>query len=359
MSQYSFSNNMIPGGVSSALSRRRFLGMGAAGLMAVPLLSACGEDEAAPASPDGVKPVKQVVMAPADFSVSFLDMVVAGHQGFFAKEGIDADLQSGTGSSSALQAIIGNVAHYTRAGRTALPAIVNEGAPLKVIATVQHSDIWEIGSLSKNPIAEPGALRGKRIGVASEGGATEQLVQLLAESVGIKRDEFKLIVVGVGAAGYQFMLKGDVDGWIVHNYVRRALEEERGEKLTVLVPEEHVKLAGSSWTMATKTDVGDVPTRFLRGLLNGMKFAVDESNRDAVFAALQKYNAEAKRKTFDDQFPAQADTWLANNGVSGMLDLVEEDWESTLKLMHSAGLINKMVDPNTFLDRSFIDKARA
>ncbi len=357
MSQSKFLQNNTTGSLSSGFSRRRLLGMGA-GLMALPLLSACGDDEE-PTTPGGVQKVKQTVMAPADFSVSFLDMLVAAHQGFFDTEGIQADLQSGTGSSSALQAIIGNVAHYTRAGRTALPAIVNEGAPLKIIATAQHSDIWEIGSLSKAPIAEPGALRGKRIGVASEGGSTEQLVHLLAESAGVKRDEFKLIVVGVGAAGYQFMRRGDVDGWIVHNYVRKALEQESGEKLTVLVPEDHIKLAGSSWTMQSKTDVGDVPTRFLRGLYNGMKFAVDEKNRDAVFGALQKYNAEAKRNTFDEQFPAQADTWLANNGVTGMLDLVEADWESTLKLMHSAGMINKVVDPKTFLDPSYITKAKA
>ncbi|MEV0133170.1 ABC transporter substrate-binding protein [Dactylosporangium sp. NPDC050688] len=332
--------------------------MGAAGLMAVPLLSACG-DEDSPADPNAAALVKQIVMAPADFSVSFLDMLVTGHQGFFAKEGINADLQSGTGSSSALQAIIGGVAHYTRAGRTALPAIINEGAPLKVIGTVQHSDIWEIGSLSKKPIAEPGALRGKRIGVASEGGATEQLVHLLAESAGVKRDEIKLVVVGAGAAGYQFMLKGDVDGWIVHNYVRKAIEEESGEKLTVLKPEDHVRLAGSSWTMASKTDIGDVPVRFLRALLNGMKFAADEKNRGAVFDALQKYNAEAKRKTFDEQFPAQLATWTANKGESGMLDLIEEDWVSTVKLMHSAGMIKRIADPKEFLDRSYIDKAKA
>ena len=87
--------------------------------------------------------------------------------------------------------------------------------------------------------------------------------------------------------------------------------------------------------------------------------ALYRENRDAVFGALQKYNAEAKRNTFDEQFPAQADTWLANNGVTGMLDLVEADWESTLKLMHSAGMINKVVDPKTFLDPSFITKAKA
>ncbi|ERM02391.1 hypothetical protein Q644_17055 [Brucella intermedia 229E] len=137
-----------------ALDRRRFLGlMGAAATF--PAMSRFADAD-----------------TPFNFQASWINdaefcgYFVAADKGFYREEGLDLNYISGGPDVIPESAIIAGKADLTlTTPDTTIKAIVEQGAPFKIIGAQYQKNPIGIVSLAKNPIREPKDLIGKTLAV--------------------------------------------------------------------------------------------------------------------------------------------------------------------------------------------------
>lgn len=347
---------------TGGMSRRDFLRLGGRAGLLVPLstgamsfvLTGCGGGAA---GGGGGSQKRGTYMTAAGLGAGFIEVMIAQEQGFFADHGLDVDIRGGQGTATAIQAVIGGSVNWSRGGGPAsIRAIVNEDAPITHIATVRQETHFEIVSLPEKPLSSPEQLEGKKIGVVSTGGSTEELLLLMLANADVPESTVQRPVTGLGAAAYQLAVDGEVDGWITGNYDRAAVGEEMGVELHAMKISDFVKAPADSYLItveATESD-DDTPERFLAGVRDAMKFAVDESNWDAVYDSLVAYNPDADKEKTLFELPFQIETWVSA-GEENLLVPQEEVWTAGQEALEKAGFIDKTVPLDRLLYMDYIN----
>lgn len=351
----------------SQLSRRMFLSgtLVATGVGAAFVLSGCAPQQGAenPGSsekPGALTPVNGVYMTALGLSLSFVEVMVAKERGFFDEYGLTLDIKGGTGTASAIQAVLGNSVDLSRtAGVNAIIACANEDAPLVSIATVRQRSQFDLVSLAEKPIKSPKELAGKTVGVVSAGGSTENLLDMMLLSQGVDRSTVKRPITGVGTAAYELAKAGQVDAWISVDTDRIIINKEMGP-VYYFNSDEYAKVPSDTYNISTEllNSDSDMPSRFLAGVYKGMEYASKPENFEQVVDDLLKYTPDADRKQSLSTLPALVDGWTAS-GKSDMLSLDDNAWLKGQDLMLEAGLINKKVGIDKLVTHKYIDAAKA
>ncbi|MEO6019041.1 MAG: ABC transporter substrate-binding protein, partial [Knoellia sp.] len=206
----------------TALTRRSFLGgaLVAGGAGATFVLAGCAsqDDKQAPgpaASGDTLKQVDGRYITALGLNLSFVEVMVAKEQGFFDKQGLNLEIKGGSGTATAIQAVLGNTVDISRtAAINAIVAAAKQDAPLVSIGTVRQRSQFDVVSLASKPLKSPKELAGKTVGVVSAGGSTENLLDMMLLSAGVDRASVKRPITGVGTAAYELAKKGQIDAWI-------------------------------------------------------------------------------------------------------------------------------------------------
>ncbi|MFA9432016.1 ABC transporter substrate-binding protein [Egicoccus sp. AB-alg2] len=348
----------------STISRRTFLRRAGGTALLLPMssgalgtvLSACSGG-----APQETAELSTAYMTALGLGTNFLEVMVAAERGFFADEGLEVDIMGGQGSGPAIQSVLARSAELARTDPiNSIPAVINEGAELTNIATVQQVSPFEIASLPEAPITDPADLDGKTIGIVSAGGGTDTLLDLLLISAGLTPDTVSRPVVGVGFAPYELARNGEIDGWVAQSTARALIEREESVQLPVILPNDHVSLPSSSYILSRQqTDVdSEVPVRFLAGVLRAMEWMLDESNHEQAVADLRVYNPDIDPEQAAFELPLLVESWTAGRGADALLELDTDEWDQAQAGLQGAGLVETTVDLDQLLDTRYLDQVK-
>jgi ABC-type nitrate/sulfonate/bicarbonate transport system substrate-binding protein len=213
-------------GSIDALTRRRFVGRSAGTFAAVGgasmLLAACGDDdsgssgssEGSSTNAGATKNATIVNILPPQ--VGYVAEYIADIDGYFKKAGVNVKVETARGSAPAIQAVLSSTALLTRCGRLeSLIAIADRGAPIECVAFTTHKSPLAIVSDKKAPLNSPADLKGKRIGIPSEGGTSETTLDLLLSSNNIPLKDVPRQVTGFTPGTFELIRKGRIAGFII------------------------------------------------------------------------------------------------------------------------------------------------
>jgi NitT/TauT family transport system substrate-binding protein len=214
---------VIPDGRST---RRGFIGRAAGAFAAVSggsvLLAACGGSDSATggstagssSSGAGAKSATIVNILPPQ--LGYVAEYIADIDGLYKKQGVSVKVETARGSAPAIQAVLSGTALMCRCGRLeSLIAIADRGAPIHAVAFTTRRSPLAIVSDKKAPLSKPGDLKGKRIGIPSEGGTSETTLDLLIASSGLTTRDVPRQVTGFTPGTFELIKKGRLAGFII------------------------------------------------------------------------------------------------------------------------------------------------
>ncbi len=297
-------------------------------------------------------PLPRVVTAYASFSEKEGAIFVAEDQGFFRKYGLDVKHVYVSSGSIALSALASGDAHFYTGSPTGatLGAVVGGMDVVFVAGLVNKLN----GAFAVDPsIKTPADLKNKTIGVQSIGGGIWMITMMVLNHWGLdlKRDNIKFRVLGDFTVLTQSLASHLIDAAYL-SYTFASKMERQGfriladlEKLPIPYQNTGV-IARRSFVNASP----DIVERFLRGLADGVAFAMDPANKTAVMKSLAK--GLRLSKTED-----------AQEGYEGMLTLYQRQIYPTTEGIRNAiqvmGLTNEKIralKAENLVDDRFVKK---
>ncbi len=297
-------------------------------------------------------PLPRVVTAYASFSEKEGAIFVAEDQGLFRKYGLDVKHVYVSSGSIALSALASGDAHFYTGSPTGatLGAVVGGMDVVFVAGLVNKLN----GAFAVDPsIKTPADLKNKTIGVQSIGGGIWMITMMLLNhwELDPKRDNIKFRVLGDFTVLTQALASHIIDASYM-TYTFASKMERQGfriladlEKLPIPYQNTGV-IARRSFVNASP----DIVERFLRGLADGVTFAMDPANKTAVMKSLAK--GLRLSKTED-----------AQEGYEGMLTLYQRQIYPTTEGIRNAiqvmGLTNEKIrglKAENLVDDRFVKK---
>ena len=243
-----------------------------------------------PSSLKAATPLPKVVTAYASFSEKEGAIFVAEDQGLFRKYGLDVKHVYVSSGSIALSALAsGEAQFYTGSPTGATLGAVAGGLDVVFVAGLVNK---LNGTFVVEPsIKTPADLKGKTIGVQSIGGGIWMITMMVLNhwNLDLKRDNIKFRVLGDFTVLTQSLSSHLIDASYL-TYTFASKMERQGfriladlEKLPIPYQNTGV-IARRSFVNASP----DIVERFLKGLSDGVAFAMDPANKTAVMKSLAK-----------------------------------------------------------------------
>lgn len=348
----------------SALSRRSFLSgvlvAGGAGAATFVLAGCAPTDKPdnGGGGGDKMKTIDGRYMTAFGLNLSFVEVLVAKEQGFFDDQKLNLDIKGGSGTATAIQAVLGNSVDVSRtAAINAIIARANEDAPLISIGTVRQQSQFDVCSLADKPIKSPKEMAGKTVGVVSAGGSTENLLNMMLLNAGVELDSVKRPITGVGTAAYELAKKGEIDAWISVDTDRQTINDELGP-VYYFNTDEFAKVPSDTYNVSQQMieSKSDMPVRFLAGVIQAMQFASDKKNWPQVVKDLQVYAPDTDTEQSMKSMPILIEGWKAPDGKFLLLD--DAAWKSGQQLMVKAGIVKKAAPLDELIYHKYLDEAR-
>lgn len=296
-------------------------------------------------------------VTPFGFILGFTESLYAKTGGFFAKHGLDVEVEGGRGSAMSVQQVTAGNALLSRTGGTDLIKAYAKEPSIIAIAEIYQRDIFHVISAADKPIKTPSDMADKTIGIVSTGGATENLLDMMLASQDIAPDKVKRETVGNAPAAFEFIKRGRIDAFIATNDTVFSLQTDK-QPIFSFSTDQYAPAPGQVYmtSKATLERQTEQLAKFLRGVHDAIgDMLAKKDNLGPVIASMtdQFDLAETKRpdkgvpvlrNALDQTFAAPYRDKLASN---------PEKWATAYKLMVKAKIVTEI--PNTaFYD----DRAR-
>jgi NitT/TauT family transport system substrate-binding protein len=237
------------------------------------VLAACTRREATPVAKNALKRV-QVNVNP---TLTYAPMMIAQEEGFFAKEGIDAEFVSLDSNSAVAAAAAGKLDVLSIGVRAGAFNLMLKGVPLQIVADKGHSTAACAAEAFIAPVATAqriaaagGSVRGERLSFV-RGGVNEFLTMKLLERHGLTTADVTIIQMPQGSAASS-RDKLDAVRLTTEPNVSAALAE--GWAAIVATPQELVPDHQTSILLYGKRLLRDDPAlgeAFMRAYLRGVR----------------------------------------------------------------------------------------
>ena len=153
-------------------------------------------------------------LTPFGYLIGFGETMYADTGGFFAKEGLDVEIEGGRGSAMSVQQVMGGNVLLSRTGGTDHIKAYAKDPSIVAIGEIFQRDIFYVISHADKPIRSAADLAGKTMGVVSPGGATENLLDMMLTSAGIPTTQTERQAVGNAPSAFELVKLGRVAGYI-------------------------------------------------------------------------------------------------------------------------------------------------
>lgn len=286
-------------------------------------------------------------------NVEFAGEYYADSKGYFTDAGFSSvNLIAGPGATESLvasgQALVGLSDPISVA-----PAIVNEGAPLKIIGTTYQKNPFSILSLKdKANIVTPQDMVGKRIGVQS---GNETLFSALLDVNGIDPDSVTVVPVEYDPSP---LITGDVDGFLAYVTNESVIVESQGYDVTnLLYADNGLEFATESFVVSQ--DSIDNNREALKAYLYASILGWKDSIADPEGSADLAVNTYGKDLGLDPEKELKQAT-AANDLIvtdetdaNGLFTISDDLIASNLKVVEASGTT---IEADDLFDMSLLDE---
>jgi len=232
----------------------------------------------------------KIIIGHAAVNPRVVPLWIAQEQGFFAKNGLEAEvvfIRTGPILISALTAGRINIGYG--AGEAPVLAAVANGADVKLIAAFTSR-------FNHDVVARPGItkfqdLKGKRFGVQSIGGGMWTRAMLALEHMGLEpeRDRIQLLVLGDQTILLQALDTGTIDVATLDKVFTNILKQ-KGFSILLDLYQANIPMIGMS-ALAQKFSIEKRPEiveNFLKTMLEGLAFSLSPENKAIVMRTIMK-----------------------------------------------------------------------
>jgi NitT/TauT family transport system substrate-binding protein len=324
-------------------TRRAFIGRAAGAFAAVSgggvLLSACGDDKESgpggsttPSTTAGGGSKKLTVVNILPPQLGYTAEYIADIDGYFKKEGLSVTVETSRGSAPAIQAILSGTAQLSWVGwLESVIAIAERGAPIMAVGFTGRRSPLAIVSDKNKPLTKPQDLRGKRIGIPSEGGTSETTLDLLLASNGIDPKEVPRQVTGFTPGTFELIKRGRIAGFVIGASQEEQFRETQPDS-TFLKTEDYVTDGLTYITSKKGLDSNrETIAAYMRALKGAMtQILNDDGFTDTIKKLRAKYDFdELKKDSIAKAYIKYiSDSWVVD-GKEKLLKTDPAKWQQT------------------------------
>jgi NitT/TauT family transport system substrate-binding protein len=271
---------------------------------------------------------------------------VAKEEGFFARHGLDVDLQRVGGPAQAAALISGDL-QFGNLGANEVASAVLNGGPLVMIATCSDLPVFSLYADKKYTSVQE--LNGQSIGITQAGASTDAAARIFLKHFDMS-DKVHLVASGGTIPGVlAAMQTGVVAGGIVSPPTTQKAEEEGYRELVngvkLGVPMNH---SGVAVNKNYLKDHPDQVREFLSAYLEAWNFVADPANKSEVVKVLTKYT-ETDERLATVGYDAMVPVWSS-------VKVPRVTREAVANLLDVSGVANaQTASPEQFYDNSLID----
>jgi ABC-type nitrate/sulfonate/bicarbonate transport system substrate-binding protein len=244
--------------------------------------------------------------------------------GYYQAEDLDVEfilMSAGT----AVQALIGGSVDFALVGGAAVTSILR-GAPLRFVLASFYRPMYFV--YAKPDIRDVMELKGKRLGVANVGAASDFLLREALHLYGLGDREVAILGIGLPTTRVAALVAGSIDATIV-NIPHNFRLQQAGFRELIAFPQLDLVELSAPITVREKLLQSDPPLveKFIRATLKGIHFA--RNNRSATIPLVSKdlkVEESLAAKTYDLYKAA-----MSNNGTISE-ELQKKSLEVYLKL---------------------------
>jgi len=223
----------------------------------------------------GMAEARKVQVAVPGFSQN-MAFSAAKLAGYYQAEDLDVDfvlMSAGT----AVQAVIAGSVDFALVGGAAVTSILR-GAPIKFVLASFYRPVYFI--YAKPEIRDVKDLKGKKLGVANVGAASDFLLREALNMRGLDDKEVTILTVGLPTTRVAALTAGTIDATIV-NIPHNFRLQQAGFRELVSFPKLNLVELSAPITVRERTLQTDVSLveRFTRATLRGMHVARSERSR--------------------------------------------------------------------------------
>ncbi len=300
------------------------------------------------------------VLTPFGFIVDFLEMMNAKSGGHFERAGLDVQLLGAGGAAAGVQQLAAGRCQFTRAAPIDMmkASTTQKNLSLVSIATIFQGSTFFVISSNDKPITKAEDLRGKRMGIVSIGGTTENLLDLMLFKVGISKADVPREVVGNNPGSFALLQQGRIDGFIATSNVVEILQHQ---KMPVMAwsTDRYAKMPSQAYF--TTQEIIDKQPDIVLGFVKAMKASAEEMLTGPLEPILDRAAAQFEIPGIRDKdglivtVKKDIEFWLSE-GRANLLRNVPELWKSARDNLAEAGIAN-IVDETKLYTNRFVEEA--
>ncbi|MBM3524048.1 MAG: ABC transporter substrate-binding protein, partial [Alphaproteobacteria bacterium] len=277
----------------------------------------------------------------------------AKERGYYAQEGIDLQIISGSGSSDSVKQLGTRSVDLAIVDALVLVQAAEQRVPVKAVAVYYQRTPIVLISPKVKPVTSVQQLTGDvKVGAGKASAVYQGLVAMLAAN-NLKPEQIKMVDIGFGV---QPLLVKQVDALMGFTNVQPIELESAGMVAYEMFISDHGVSAYGLTISANDELIGRQPA-LITGFLRATKKAVQEiatarqAGVDAVVKAAPEISATREIKALERTFPL----WVPKGGdVAGFGAQSEQGWQQTIDVARRVGLIEKATAPRSVYNASFL-----
>lgn len=241
------------------------------------------------------------VAVPNPSAITWAPLWAAVGEGFFAKEGLELDIQAVDGSGQVLQAMSAGQAQFGTPGPGPLLGARSRGLDVVFMYNLYPKSLFGLLVKDDSGISEIADLKGKVIGVGTADGAEVAFAKAILNAEGMTEGEdFTFLPVGDGGTAAVAFLRDEVSAY-AGAVSDAAILAYRGLTLTEITPQEYLGYFGNGFAVLKEyaDENPDIVKSFGRALVQGMRFMSDPDNTETALAHMAAGNpSEGEDRAF-------------------------------------------------------------
>jgi len=289
----------------------------------------------------------------------FTPFVVAVEKGYFKEEGLDVTVNEGSGATQALQTVASGQDDIAYVPSIQLIKAINQGMPVKVVATVVKIDPMGMVAKSNIKLSTPADLEGRTVEI-SPVSTLSQIWEAFARKNNI--DVSKVNVVRAApSARFNLLLSDKVDilGDIFLTNEYPVLQSKVDGKMNTLrISDWGFRLLGYTLVANDKliSERPDLIKRFNAAAMKAFQFTIDNPDEASTIAA-KAYPDVLNENTTKAQV-AQLVDFLKRGEPAQLFVGDDAGWTSTLDILKSSGATSDQKPLGDYYTNDFVPGAQ-
>lgn len=300
------------------------------------------------------------VLTPFGYIVDFLEMMNAKAGGHFERAGLDAQLLGAGGAAACLQQLAAGRCQFTRGAAIDTMKAMSAQKDLAIVsvATIFQGSTFFVISGTAKPITDAADFRGKRIGIVSVGGTTENFLDLMLHKAGIPKAEVPREVVGNNPGSFNLVQAGRVDGFIATSNVVEVLRQQK-QPVLAWSTDRYAPMPSQSY-FTTQAMIDRQPETVL-AFVKAMKASAEEMIAGPLGPILDRSAGQFEIPGIRDRpgllLTVEGDIalWLSD-GRDNLLRNIPALWQSARDNLAEAGIAD-IADVTRLYTNRFVDEA--